>query len=151
MVFAAGIKAVGDGWDWGLSNVLGYNNFHYYGNNTFNATLPESQVATKTRFDDGGFNYLQNTANLDVSKRFSGIGKGLTFSFGFEYRYEQYKIYEGEDASWNAYPPTRKYYPNIGDSVDVASGSQGFPGFRPTDEVNAHRTNVEDMLKVHWM
>src|SRR5450755_1976379 len=104
MSFAAGIKGtVGDNWDWDLSNVTGYNNMHYYGNNTFNATLPNA--IGQTRFDDGGFNFLQNTANLDVSKRFNSIARGLTFSFGFEYRYDQYKIYNGEDASWNGYPP----------------------------------------------
>ncbi len=141
MSFAAGIKGtIGNEWDWDLSNVVGYNNFHYYGNKTFNATLPNP--ASQTRFDDGGFNFLQSTANLDVSRRFKTIAKGLTFSFGLEYRYEQYKIYQGEDASWNAYPPKQKYYPNTDDTRDVASGSQGFPGFRPSDEVNANRSNV---------
>jgi iron complex outermembrane recepter protein len=144
---AVGLKGtVGNGWDWDLSNVLGYNDFHYYGNKTFNATLPADQVATKTRFDDGGFNYLQNTANLDISKHFSSIAQGLTFSFGGEFRYENYKIYAGEEASYQAYPaggPTAtRYYPNVGDTRNIASGSQGFPGFRPTDEVNANRTNV---------
>ncbi len=139
--FAGGIRGtIGNNWDWDLSNVVGYNNFHYYGNKTFNATLPNP--ADQTRFDDGGFNFLQNTANLDVSRRFGNIGKGLTFSFGLEYRYERYKIYQGEDASWNAYPPVQKYYPNIDLTSDVASGSQGFPGFRPTDEVNANRSNL---------
>ena len=144
---AVGLKGtVGNGWDWDLSNVIGYNDFHYWGNKTFNATLPQNQVATKTRFDDGGFNYLQNTANLDVSKHFSSIAQGLTFSFGGEFRYENYKIYAGEEASYQAYPaggPTaERYYPNIDETRNIASGSQGFPGFRPTDEVNANRTNV---------
>jgi iron complex outermembrane recepter protein len=141
MSFAAGIKGtIGNNWDWDLSNVTGYNDMHYYGNNTFNATLPNA--IGQTRFDDGGFNFLQNTANLDVSKRFQTIANGLTFSFGFEYRYEEYKIYKGEDASWQGYPPAQKYYPNVNDTRDVASGSQGFPGFRPTDVVDANRTNV---------
>jgi iron complex outermembrane recepter protein len=141
--FAAGIRGtIGDNWDWDLSNVVGYNNFHYYGNKTFNATLPPSEVATKTRFDDGGFNFLQNTANLDVSKRFRKIARGLTFSFGAEFRYEKYQIYQGEEASWQAYPPKQRYFPITDDTRDIASGSQGFPGFRPTDEVNANRTNI---------
>ena len=144
---AVGIKGtVGDGWDWDLSDVIGYNNFHYYGNKTFNATLPDNQVATQTRFDDGGFNYLQNTANLDVSKHFKNIAQGLTFSFGGEFRYENYKIYQGELASYQAYPvggPTAtRYYPNVNETREIASGSQGFPGFRPSDEVNANRTNI---------
>jgi iron complex outermembrane receptor protein len=146
---AVGLRGtVGNEWDWDLSNVIGYNNFHYWGNKTFNATLPDDQVASKTRFDDGGFNYLQNTSNLDVTKRFSSIAQGLTFSFGAEFRYENYKIYQGEEASYQAYypagttPPATRYYPNVDETRAIASGSQGFPGFRPTDEVNANRTNV---------
>ena len=141
--FAAGLRGtIGDNWDWDISNVIGYNNFHYYGNNTFNATLPVNVVSTQTRFDDGGFNFLQNTANLDVSKRFNTIANGLTFSFGLEFRYDNYKIYQGEEASWQAYPPRQRYFPITDDTRDLASGSQGFPGFRPTDEVNASRTNI---------
>jgi len=121
--------------------VIGRNDFHYYGNNTFNGTLPQNIVSTKTRFDDGGFNFLQNTANYDVSKRFNSVANGLTLSFGAEFRFEQYKIYKGEDDSWG-YTIAQRYYPNVGATRDVASGSQGFPGFRPTDEVNATRTNI---------
>ncbi len=142
MSLALGFRGtIGNGWDWDLSNAIGYNDFHYYGNKTFNATLPGSEAATKTRFDDGGFDFLQNTANLDVSKRFSSVAQGLTFSFGGEFRFEQYKIYNGENDSYGYKIPAR-YYPIVGDSVDVASGSEGFPGFRPTDVVNATRTNV---------
>ncbi|HEV3222584.1 MAG TPA: TonB-dependent receptor [Puia sp.] len=146
--FAAGIRGtVGNNWDWDLSNVIGYNNFHYYGNKTFNATLPENVVATQNRFDDGGFDFLQNTSNLDVSRRFNSIAHGLTFSFGLEFRYENYQIFHGEEASYASYPPMQKYYPITGNTRDVASGSQGFPGFRPTDVVNASRTNVGGYLE----
>jgi iron complex outermembrane recepter protein len=141
--FALGARGtLGKDWDWDLSDVTGYNNFHYWGNGTFNATLPVSQVATQTRFDDGGFNFLQNTSNLDISKHFSTVAKGLTLSFGAEFRYDNYKIYAGEEASYAAYPPANRYYPNIDETREIASGSQGFPGFRPTDEVNASRTNI---------
>ena len=38
--FAAGIKgSIGNGWGWDLSNNTGYNNFHYYGDKTFNASI----------------------------------------------------------------------------------------------------------------
>ncbi len=127
------------GWDWDLSNVVGYNDFHYFGNNTFNATL--ANPAAKTRFDDGGFSFLQNTTNYDISKRYNSIAQGLTLSFGAEFRYEQYKIYKGEDDSWG-YTVAQRNFPNVGETRDIASGSQGFPGFRPTDVVNATRTNL---------
>ncbi len=138
--FALGFKgSYANGWDWDLSNVIGSNDFHYYGNGTFNATL--TNPSAKTRFDDGGFSFLQNTANYDVNKHFNSVANGLTLSFGAEFRYEQYKIYAGENDSWG-YNVSQRYFPNVGASRDIASGSQGFPGFRPSDQVNASRTNI---------
>lgn len=136
-------------WNWDISNVIGYNDFHYYGNKTFNAALnnglPPSSV--KTRFNDGGFSFLQNTANLDINKRFAGVAEGMTLAFGGEFRYEQYKLYAGEPDSYG-YDAANKLYPNLyGDgSADSlrkpASGSEGFPGFTPGDAIVSHRTNT---------
>ncbi|HEY4875690.1 MAG TPA: TonB-dependent receptor, partial [Puia sp.] len=134
-------------WNWDISNNIGYNDFHYHGNKTFNATLDNELPNIKTRFDDGGFNFLQNTSNLDISKRFEDIAQGLTFSFGGEFRFEQYKLYAGEPDSYG-YGPFQKYFPNVGDTVGLASGSEGFPGFTPGDASNSHRTNVGGYLDV---
>ncbi|WDF81027.1 TonB-dependent receptor [Mucilaginibacter sp. KACC 22773] len=135
MSAALGFKGtIGDGWDWDLSNNTGYNDFHYWGNKTFNASLPLPEQYTKTRFNDGGFNFLQNTANLDVTKHFERVAQGFTLSFGGEYRYERYKLYAGEPDS----------YRNGGallNGVPKASGSEGYPGYQPTDATTANRTN----------
>ena len=38
--FAAGVKGHrGKDWSWDLSNNTGYNDFHYYGDKTFNASI----------------------------------------------------------------------------------------------------------------
>src|ERR1700731_4691488 len=104
---------VGDGWDWDISNVIGGENFHYHGYQTLNAPLESNAPGSlKTGFDDGGFSFLQNTANLDISKHFSEVAKGLTFSFGGEYRYEQYHLYAGEADSYG-YQTAPKIYPNL--------------------------------------
>jgi iron complex outermembrane receptor protein len=137
--FAVGFRGtLGDSWDWDLSNNTGYNDFHYWGNKTFNASLlPYDLEATKTRFDDGGFSFLQNTANLDISKHFSSIASGVTVSFGGEYRYEKYKLYAGEVDSWLAGAAT------LGPGGPAkASGSEGYPGYQPSDASMVHRTNV---------
>lgn len=134
------------GWDWDISNNTGYNDFHYYGNKTFNATLPNSANNLKTRFNDGGFNFLQNTSNLDITKRFAKVAQGLTLSFGGEFRFEQYKLYAGEPDSYG-YGPYQRYFPNVGDTVTLASGSEGFPGFTPYDAANASRTNVSGYVE----
>lgn len=127
---AAGIKGeFGNGWTWDLSNVLGRNNFHFFGDKTFNASLGDK---TPTHFDDGGFSFLQNTANLTLGKELPGVAAGLHLALGAEYRYENYKIYAGEEASYRNYDPT----------FFKATGAQGFPGYRPSDEVDANRSNI---------
>ena len=119
------------GWDWDLSNSLGRNNFHYYGDGTYNASNISN--ISQTHFDDGGFNFLQNTSNLDFSKQFGKVNQGgVKLAYGAELRYEAYHIFEGELASYNAY--SNRF------GLEQAPGSQGFPGFSPADKVNASRT-----------
>lgn len=144
---AAGIKGVAaNDWSWDLSNTVGRNDFHFYGDKTFNAS--SIGQTTPTHFDDGGFNFLQNTVNLDFSKPFKSIANGLNLGLGAEFRYEKYSIYKGEFGSYESYHTSEIIYPNlVGDgnfdsSRAPAAGSQGFPGFSPSDEVNAHRTNI---------
>lgn len=125
--FAGGVKGVwGNDWNWDLSNTLGRNNFHFYGDQTFNASLG----AGKTHFDDGGFSFLQNTVNFNLSKSIPDVASGLNLAFGLEQRYENYKIYAGEKDSYANY------------NANKATGAQGFPGYQPGDEVNASRSNV---------
>ena len=139
---ALGFKGtIGGGWDWDLSDNTGYNDFHYFGNKTFNASLPLPEQSTKTRFDDGGFSFLQNTANLDVSKRFSSIAQGVTVSFGGEFRYERYKLYAGEADSYRYGGATISGTPK-------ASGSEGYPGYQPSDASTVHRTNVSGYVDI---
>ena len=128
---ANGIKGTaGNDWSWDLSNNTGYNDFHYYGDKTFNASLIGQ--STPNHFDDGGFRFLQSTTNLDFNRSFKDVAEGLNFGLGAEFRYENYKIYSGEERSYKNYDP----------SGSQASGSQGFPGFSNTDAVKANRTNV---------
>jgi iron complex outermembrane receptor protein len=125
---AAGVRGItGGDWNWDVSNSLGYNNFHFYGDKTFNASLGPDQ----NHFDDGGFNFLQNTVNANFSKSMAHIAKGFNLGMGAEYRYERYNLYAGEEASYKNYS-----------NGDKASGAQGFPGYQPNDEVNANRSVI---------
>ena len=138
--YALGVRGdLSSGWGWDLSNNTGYNDFHYFGNKTFNASLPAPEQWTKTRFDDGGFRVFQNTTNLDLSKHFSSVAEGLTVSFGGEFRYEKYKLYAGE-------PDSYRDGGALYQGAAKASGSEGYPGYRPSDESNVHRTNVAGYL-----
>ncbi len=128
-----GLKGVCHNWNWDLSNTTGRNNFHFYGDKTFNA----SYASNYNHFDDGGFSFLQNTVNLNVSREFSSR---FNLGAGGEYRYENYKIYAGEEAS----------YRNYDLSGDKATGAQGFPGYQPADVVNAKRHVVGGYADVEY-
>jgi iron complex outermembrane receptor protein len=119
------------GWNWDISNAIGYNSFDYFGYNTFNASIIGD--ASKTSFDDGGFRFLQNTLNIDASKQFGKENAGgLAVSYGAELRYENYSIQAGEEASYKAYP-------GVPGLTRQSPGAQGFPGFSPADITNENR------------
>jgi iron complex outermembrane receptor protein len=131
---AAGVRGTfASGWDWDLSNSYGRNDFHFYGDKTFNASLG----ADKTHFDDGGFNYAMNTTNLVVSKN---LCADLFTAFGAEYRTENYNLYAGEEGSYKNYDP----------NGDKATGSQGFPGYQPSDVVKAKRNVISAYANAEW-
>ena len=141
--FAGGVKGICHDWRWDISNTVGRNDFHFYGDKTFNASIfmiPGSPLPT--HFNDGGFNFTQNTVNFDVSRTFKSIAQGLNLGMGAEYRYEYYTIYAGEEASYKSYHTADVYYPNTGDYRTPAAGSQGFPGFSPSDAKKANRSNI---------
>jgi iron complex outermembrane recepter protein len=126
---AAGLKGIwGNNINWDFSNTIGINNFHFYGDKTFNASLG----ASPTHFDDGGFNFLQNTINLNFTTGFPTVAAGMTLAWGAEYRYERYKLFAGDEAS----------YKNYDVSGVKASGSQGFPGYQPNDAINSNRSTI---------
>ena len=117
-------------WNWDVSLVTGKNDFQYFGDKTFNASLIGN--TSKTYFIDGGFRFRQATLNVDLSKNFKSIAKGLNIGYGFEYRNEKYGINKGEEASYANYDPNGVQ----------GSGSQGFPGFSPSDVVDAKRNSL---------
>jgi len=132
--FVAGVKGKSNSeWNWDLSNATGSNNFHFFGDKTFNASLG----ATKTHFDDGGFNLLQNTTNINFGKE---LTTDFNLALGGEFRYERYKLFAGEEAS----------YKNYDASGNKATGSQGFPGYQPNDEVNANRSVIGLYADGEW-
>jgi len=113
---AVGAKGKFSDIDWDLSNVYGANQFKLGVDNTMNYSLGAS---SPTSFENGSLNFVQNTTNLDLKKKISA----LTLSGGAEYRYENYQIKAGEFSSY------------------TGSGSQGFAGYMPQNEVDASRNS----------
>jgi iron complex outermembrane recepter protein len=127
-------------WNWDASVTTGKNDFQFNGNGTFNAS--DLGNTTKNYFEDGGFRFRQATANVDFSKAFKTIASGLNIGYGFEYRNEKYTINKGEEASWQGYYGNDIIFPNLDPADNVrtlAVGSQGFPGFSPSDTITARR------------
>jgi len=122
--FTLGTKDIlSNGIKWDLSYTYGFNDYHFYVNNTHNDSLGSSSA---TSFDSGGTSYVQQSINLALSKKIDSF----SLATGVELRNENYKIYAGEEGSYI-----------LGTDSDYA-GAQGFPGFQPDNEVDAKRNNI---------
>ncbi len=144
--FAVGIKGKINDWNVDLSNTWGKNAFLYTIGNTFNASF---QNASPTTFDAGGFNFMQNTVNLDINQFYDDILSGLNVAFGAEYRLENYEIEAGEEASYSRYTAEGQVITLA--TQDAAQdffgnsrpgGSQVFPGFSPNNELSRGRSSI---------
>lgn len=122
--------------EWDLDSSLGYgkNEMMYVISNTLNRSLG---TASKKVFDAGGFDYDQLLLNLSGVREVavSSFASPLNVAVGLEARREGYSITAGEPDS----------YRNGGvllAGAATASGSQVFPGFRPSNAVDEHRNTV---------
>ncbi|MBB3696192.1 TonB-dependent receptor [Flammeovirga yaeyamensis] len=131
---SAGVKTNIKDWKVDFNNTFGYNEFKYSVDQTLNASLGAN---SPTSFYSGKHYLSQNVTGVDISKYFDGFLNGLNIAFGSEFRIDTYGIGAGEEAS----------YKNYSDG-SVPGGAQGFPGFRPENEVNAQRTNVALYLDI---
>jgi iron complex outermembrane recepter protein len=139
---SAGFRSKLKNWDVDFNNTFGSNRFHYFVDGTLNASLLES---SPTRFDAGGFGLTQNTTGLHFTQFFKDMLKGTNIAFGTEYRIENYEIFAGDEGSYRNYGIIDTLINGRIRQVDVlgrAGGSQGFPGFRPENELSEFRTNI---------
>lgn len=154
---AVGIRGQAGGWNVDFSNTFGMNSFNYLITNTLNASL---EAASPTSFNSGGFAFGQNTTNFDLSRKVD-VAKGLNIATGLEFRYENYTVTAGEEASYTNYglatrigtnpdgtpillrdnkgPISTVFGPN---GAARPGGAQVFPGFSPANEVDARRNNI---------
>lgn len=139
----AGLRGNKNGWDVDLSLTHGSNSFQFNIENTNNASLGTS---SPTSFDAGRLQFSQSVGNLDLVRPFAVEGiNSFSLALGGEFRIENFQIEAGEDASWQL--------GNGGDRAGVdfdttaaggpkAAGSQVFPGFQPSNEVNRYRNSI---------
>ncbi len=133
-----GIKGTKAKWNYDLSLVHGYNRFDFGVDNSNNVSMGN---ASPTKFEAGGFNFAQSTVNFDVQRTVKWVlPQPISVALGSELRRDAYAIFRGEEASYIDGGVAVLDGPNKG--ARAAAGSQVFPGFRPSDEVNESRTNV---------
>ncbi|AFL83071.1 outer membrane receptor protein [Belliella baltica DSM 15883] len=118
-------------WRFDLSNTYGQNIFDFLITNSVNYTQALTNPNFQREFDAGGLNFLQNTVNFDLSKKYD-ILAGLNVAAGTEFRVERFGVREGEESSY------RNFDPNSG----VAAGAQVFPGFAPSTAGTWNRNNI---------
>ncbi|HWV55872.1 MAG TPA: TonB-dependent receptor plug domain-containing protein, partial [Longimicrobiales bacterium] len=131
-----GVRTEHRGWDVDLYGTYGSNEFHYFVDGSLNASLLE---ASPTRFDAGGFRFSQRTTGARLSRFLADVASGLNIAFGVEHRTDRYGIFAGEEASYRNYGVVEVVQNGRVVQTDVLGrpgGSQGFPGFRPDNEVD---------------
>ena len=128
----AGFKTQMGDWYADFSQSYGYNSLDYRITNTLNASIANRNAGrSPTEFNAGGFAFTQYTTNIDFSRYFDNYFQGLNVAFGAEYRKENYEIFAGELGS----------YSDADGPGGGSAGSQGFPGFQPSDVVDKSRNN----------
>lgn len=135
---SVGARGAFSEWNWDLSGGYGGNSFEFTIENTANTSLG---AASPTTFYAGALRNSQLTANLDLVKLFpsTAVGK-LNVAVGAEARRDGYKLERGDEPSYTVGSSPILDGPNVGKLAPPFS--QVFPGFRPSDEADASRTNV---------
>ncbi len=154
---AGGLRAVTSGWSVDLGASFGHNDFKYNIRNTLNASLgpcldpaapcapgPDSTLGTaddpgipnQTAFFAGQLTRNEVSVGASAAKVLEvGLQAPVNFAVGASFRRESFKITPGELASYIDGGHRAQ------DSSDAPGGTQVFPGFAPTDAVDANRTN----------
>ena len=132
-----GMRGSLSGWRWDLSSGLGGNRIGYHVDHTNNVSLG---AASPTSFNAGRVAAQQWTTNFDMSRDVKIGSVPLTVSGGGEVRLDKYQIRAGEPDSWRDGGVLIPDGPQKG--RPGAAGAQGMLGFRPDDQVSAHRSNA---------
>lgn len=132
-----GFKGTLGDWSYDLSEKYGSNTLRFnmkdVANVTYGATSP-------TKIDSGALSFGQATTNLDLFRQLDvGMASPLSVALGGEFRWENYKILQGEEVSYKDGGQKVLDGPNKGAAAAV--GCQCFPGFAPNSLSDAKRTS----------
>jgi iron complex outermembrane receptor protein len=135
-----GVRGVAGGdWFYDVSAEYGHNRFDFTVVNSLNTSLGPDNP--QREFDSGGLAFNQLVANADVTRSVdAGLAGPLNVAFGAEFRRENFEIRPGE--------PNSYLDGGVRDQFGgrAPAGAQVFPGFRPSNEVDASRNSVAGYL-----
>jgi iron complex outermembrane receptor protein len=121
-----GVRGELGSWSADISLVYGSNEIGYGVEDSLNTSYG---AASQTDFDAGAMKYDQLVLNAGIVRGFDwGLASPVNVALGVEARQESYSIEAGEPASYNAGPV-----------VGAPAGAQGFPGFKPENELDEER------------
>ncbi|KPD21149.1 TonB-dependent receptor plug domain-containing protein [Idiomarina abyssalis] len=145
---AVGIRGdLPNAWLWDASVVYGKNEFGFNSSNSANVSWyyephPDGGIygETPTSAFDGELVFEQTTFNLDFNGTVDIDNELLYLAFGLEMRQDGYEINPGDPVSW-AYGRTNDPSVEIvtPSGAGAEAGIQGFPGFSPSQAVDATR------------
>jgi iron complex outermembrane receptor protein len=151
-----GLRSAVGAWSVELGASWGHNDFEYNLRNTLNTSLGPSLgtatapgddgilgtsddpgITNQTSFFAGRLSRDDLSTGINLSRTLNlGLVRPASLALGAAFRREAFRIEQGERASWIDGGHLAQ------DSSDASAGSQVFPGFAPSDEVDANRTNI---------
>lgn len=126
---------------WDVSAQYGHNRFDFDIANSLNTSLGPTIPPNKTNFYAGSLEFNHFVGNLDLTREFEiGLAGPLNIAAGLEYRYENFQQIAGEPDSYRDGGSPNQF----GGRAEI--GAQVFPGFRPSNEVDADRDSYAAYL-----
>jgi iron complex outermembrane recepter protein len=131
-------------WTCDVSGQYGRNEFAFSVGDSLNVSLGPVLPPNGSTFDAGTLRLSQFVFNGDVSRTFQvkPFAGPLNVAFGTEYRRERYQILAGEPDSYRDGGALNQF------GGRAAIGAQVFPGFRPSNEVDASRGSAAGYVDV---
>lgn len=126
----AGLRGtLGGEWRWDVAAGVGRNRIDYFLRNTVNASFG---ALSPREFDAGGLRQREQNLNVDVvyQPRAWELAAPTTLALGAEVRREEFRIRPGDRFSWD-----------VGPLADLPVGANGFPGWSPSQVVDAARSS----------
>ena len=120
------------GWKVDLGTGYGYNHLDWYSINSSNASMG---LNSQKDFYVGRNSFAQSITEFDFSKTIKEIGyvKWINIAFGAQLRRDEYRLIEGEPASYEIGP--------LAATENKVPGSSGRPGISPQDRTRQARMN----------